>query len=294
MNASPLIGKLAAHHYSKAPILFLIIDVLTFESFLQGLQVQVVFVVDGTGVEDKQTEETLGDYVEDGVENSLAIYGEGVGAFGKDPDDRVEEPGEYGEVGDVGVVPEEEHVVEAEVYGSGLELANEVEDGDEAKHGEGEEEPLPAVADEGGDEASNDHEHVHEEDVGHLVIGATSEVDKGVKHDRRGKNPINVTRVEELATVAAASVVTVARSHGEVGKGGNKANKTFSNERRGQEGEVTTVLDVRVSVAAIGKTTVQEDPSAQEKDAETNPSGYTACGPKTVIASVDGTPGLNH
>jgi hypothetical protein len=119
-------------------------------------------------------------------------------------------------------------------------------------------------------------------------------VDKGVKHDRGGKNPINVTSVEKLTTVTAANVVTVARSHGEVGERGNQANKTFSNERRGQESEVTTVLDVRVSVTAVGKTTVQEDPSAQEKDAETNPSGYVACGSKTVIASVDGTPGLNH
>jgi hypothetical protein len=119
-------------------------------------------------------------------------------------------------------------------------------------------------------------------------------VDKGVKHDRCGKDPINVTSVEKLTAVTAASVVTVSRSHGEVGKRGNKANKTFSNERRRQEGEVTAVLDVRVSVTTISETTVQEDPSAQEKDAETNPSGYAASGPKTVFASVNGATGLNH
>jgi hypothetical protein len=115
-----------------------------------------------------------------------------------------------------------------------------------------------------------------------------------VKHDRGGKNPINVTGKEELATVTAASVGAIARSHGEVGEGGNEANKTFSNERRGQKGEVTTVLGVRVSVTAVGKTTVEKDPGAQEKDTEANPSGYTAGGTQSVIASVDGASGLNH
>jgi len=271
-----------------------VVDVLAFEGFLEDLQVQVIFVVDGAGVEDEQTEEALGNDVKDSVEDGLAVYGQSVGAFGEDPDDGVEEPGEDGEVGDVGVVPEEEDVVEAEVSGSGLELANEVEDGDEAEHGKGEKEPLPAVAYDGGDETGDDHEHIHEEDVGHLVIGATSEVDEGVKHDRGGKYPVNVTSVEELTAVTAASEGAVARGHGEVGEGGNEANKTFSNERGGKEGKITTALGVRVSVTAVGKATVEENPGAQEKDAEANPSGYAAGGTKSVIASVDGASGLNH
>jgi len=276
------------------PRLLDVINVLAFEGLLEDLQVQVVLVVDGAGVKDEQAEEALGNDVENGVENGLAVYGEDGGSLGKDPDDGVEEPGEDGEVGDVGVVPEEEDVVEAEVNGSGLELADEVEDGNEAEHREGEEEPLPAVADDGGDETGDDHEHVHEEDVGHLVIGATSEVDKGVKHDRGGKYPVNVTSVEELAAITAASEGAVACGHGEVGEGGNEANKTFSNERGGKEGKITTALGVRVSVTAVCKATVEEDPSAQEKNPEANPGRYAAGGTKSVIASVNGAMGLDH
>jgi hypothetical protein len=117
---------------------------------------------------------------------------------------------------------------------------------------------------------------------------------KGVKHDWGGKYPVNVTSVEELTAVTASSEGAVACGHGEIGEGGNEANKTFSNKRGGKEGKITTALGVRVSVATVGKTTIEEDPGAQEKDAEANPSGYTPSGTKSVIASVDGASGLNH
>jgi hypothetical protein len=253
------------------PRLLDVINVLAFEGLLEDLQVQVVLVVDGAGVKDEQAEEALGNDVENGVENGLAVYGEGGGSLGKDPDDGVEEPGEDGEVGDVGVVPEEEHVVEAEVDGSGLELADEVEDGDKAEHGEGEEEPLPAVADKGGNEASNDHKNIHEEDVGHLVIGATSKVDKGVEHDRGGEYPVDVAGKEELAAVAAASVSTVASGHSEVGKRRDEANKPFSDEGGGEESKVASGLRVRVSITVVGKTTVEEKPGTKKKKPEANP-----------------------
>ena len=111
-----------------------------------------------------------------------------------------------------------------------------MDDGDEAKDGEGEEDPLVAVLNDGGDEASDDHEDVSEEQVDENVVGSAGEFAESVEHDGGSDYPVNVTSVEERAAIRAASVGTVAGSHGEVGKGSDEANEAFGHGRAGEEG----------------------------------------------------------
>ena len=159
----------------------------------------------------KEAEEGLGDDVKDGVDDDFTVNAEGASTFGNDPDDGVAEPGHGGEVSlHAAVVPEEEGVVKSGVNSAAAEPADVVDDGDEAKDGEGEEDPLVAVLNDGGDEASDDHEDVSEEQVDENVVGSAGEFAESVEHDGGSDYPVNVTSVEERAAIRAASVGTVA------------------------------------------------------------------------------------
>ena len=93
------------------------------------------------------SEAGLGDDVEDGAEDGFDVGRDGGGTFGEDPHDGLEEPGDNNEVD--GLLEDGgTHV--GELCGDSAQLEK---DGDEAKHGESEETPLFAAADEGTDEA---------------------------------------------------------------------------------------------------------------------------------------------
>ena len=189
----------------------------------------------------------------------------------------------------------EQDVVETGVNNFGLIGAKGLHDGDEDKHGEGEEEPLPAIADKGGNEASNNHEHVHEESANEIIIGGTSEVEHGVKKKGSGEHPVNVAGEKELAAITAASVVAVAGGHGKVGKRGDEANEAFSDERSRKEGtEASGDGVVFVRKVLVGDAVGEENPATEEKDAEGDPKGNTASGGDFVKAGVDGAAGLDH
>jgi len=85
-----------------------------------------------------KAKERLGEDVKDGVADGFGLRADGAGAFSKDPDDRVEEPGDDGD-GDDLIVLSLEVVGVVELF---TELPDEIHDGEEAEHGEAEENPL--------------------------------------------------------------------------------------------------------------------------------------------------------
>jgi len=188
------------------------------------------------------SEAGLGDDVEDGVEDGFGVGRDGGGTFGKDPHDGVEEPGDNNEVDGLlqNLVA---HVVELSVESAQLE-----KDGDEAKHGESEEDPLFAAADEGTDEAGDDHEEVKE--VDEVAVGGdhVGNIKDFPEEEGSGDGPVDVPGVVERAAVAAADGVAVAKGHGEVGNGGDEAD--YASDVA--VGEVESGLGQSDSIIAIG------------------------------------------
>merc|ERR1719478_1732543 len=119
------------------------------------------------------------------------------------------------------------------------------------------------------------------------VIGATSEVNERVKHERSGEDPVNVAGEVEL-TAVAAGVVAVASSHGEVGKGSDEADKSFSHRRAGKEGRETEVHVGVVAPEVIAKGSVNEGPGRKEENDESNPQADAARAGHVQGASVEG------
>merc|ERR1712094_135613 len=115
----------------------------------------------------------------------------------------------------------------------------------------------------------------------------------GVEHERGGENPVNVTSEIELATIAAG-VVAVASSHGEVGKGGDEADKAFNHSRTGQEGAQTEVHVLMVAPEVVAKGAVDEGPGRKEENDEANPQADAPGASHVQGASVDGAMRLVH
>merc|ERR1719258_243434 len=107
------------------------------------------------------------------------------------------------------------------------------------------------------------------------------------------ENPVNVTSEIELATIAAG-VVAVASSHGEVGKGGDEADKAFNHSRTGQEGAQTEVHVLMVAPEVVAKGAVDEGPGRKEENDEANPQADAPGASHVQGASVDGAMRLVH
>jgi len=168
-------------------------------------------------VADDEPEGRLGNDVKHSVANCLGVGAQGAGAFGKDPDDGVEEPGEDGDV------HESFEGLFVLHFDSFPKRAEEPQDGDEAKHGEAEEDPFFSTAHERADEASNDHEHVSSVHKETLVDRSGSVVDDLPKEEGGRDGPVHITSVVELAAVTATNGESVTSGHSEVGKRGNEA-----------------------------------------------------------------------
>lgn len=156
--------------------------------------------------EDKNpAEDGLGDDVEHGVGDVLAFDADGTGALGEDPDDRVDHPRDDSDVHGTAVgalarawscrsAEVDADVAEFEGFAIAGQAAEEVDDGDEAEHGEAEESPLVAavarVLDEGADEAGYNHDDVDgaEEKAG-VEVGAADDREV-VEHERGCDDPV--------------------------------------------------------------------------------------------------------
>jgi len=170
-------------------------------------------------VADDETEGRLGNDVKHGVADGLGVGAQGTSAFGKDPDDGVEEPGDDS---DVHESFEGLFVLHLDRFSKSAE---EPQDGDEAKHGEAEEDPFFSTAHEGADEASDDHENISSVDEEALVDRSGGVIDDLPKEEGGRDGPVHIASVVELATVTATDGESVASSHGEVGKRGNEADR---------------------------------------------------------------------
>jgi len=278
--------------------------------------------------DDNDTETGLGHDVKDGVEDGLSVGGEGASAFSEDPDDGVHGPGKNGKAHDAVVGTEEEKrgtegtsqvaiqclcecnlsvndstsTVEYTVVDHGVfEVAEVVDDGEEAEYGEGKENPAIATANGGADETGSDHKDVVEEEVVPDVVSHVTEVGEGVKHHRGSDDPVEVASVVEFTAVEAANVEAVVSGHGEVGKGCNEGHETAHESRRGKELEdcqATAGADApvfnaigHVGAVVVPEVTVDEVNRVKEKDDEANPKGDAASVADAVVAGVNGVAG---
>jgi len=174
-----------------------------------------------------------------------------------------------------------------------------VDDGNEGKDGEAEEHPLFRTANGGANEAGDDHEDVVEEEVVPDVVLHVANVGDGVKHHRRGDDPVKVASVVELTTIEAAGVEAVVSSHGKIGERGNEGDHAADEGRTGKETEdrtsgVGTNAPVNGSVSGIGEVVepevaVDEVDGRQEEAREANPKSNHTRSVDAVFAGVDGT-----
>jgi len=171
-------------------------------------------------VADDEPEGRLGNDIKHSVADGLGVGAQSTSAFSKDPDDGVEEPGDDSDV------HESFEGLQVLQFDSLPESAEEPEDGDEAKHGEAEEDPLFATTHKGADEASNDHEHVSSVHEEALVDRSVGVIDDFPKEEGGRDGPVHIASVVELAAVTAADGVSVTSSHCEVGKRCNEADGT--------------------------------------------------------------------
>merc|ERR1719409_2616308 len=157
-----------------------------------------------------ETEDGLGDDVEDGVCHGLLVSRDLARTLSGEPDDRVGGPRDSGEQGDL-----VEDALDGLGLGSsgGLEAAKEsAEDGHEHAHAEGPEVVLLLTLKEGTDETGNNHEEVDAKEPHGLVVRGTSEAADVEELEGGGEGPINVTGVEELAAIEGTDVNAVAWS----------------------------------------------------------------------------------
>ena len=246
----------------------------------------------GASLDENEAEQGLGEDVKDGVADGFGLRADGAGAFSKDPDDRVEEPGADGDGNGLIILTLEVGTI-VELL---TELPDEVHDGEKAEHGEAEESPLVvATAHEGADEAGDNHEDVHANEEVFFVGLGLGALENLPDHERGGDGPVNVASVVELAAIAAASGVTVAKSHGEVRETGNEADgerdrarqldgvdELFLSERSLQEG--VRSASSQIGVGGVVEGDIPEVESGDSEEGEGDPKDSSSAKLSTIQA----------
>jgi len=211
---------------------------------------------------------------------------------GENPDHRVHDPGDDGD---------RKSALEKSLGISGigagaaahtilvLKHAQEVEDGDESKHGEAKERPALATLDKLTNEAGHDHEDVHDDNEDFGELRSVAESGNVPKHERGGDGPVNVASIVEVTAIALRDEA-VTRGHGEVGEGGNHADNTSEDTRGGH-----VVVDAVAGSIAEGtianslKASAEEVEGRDEKQGKGNPQNDGAV--HAEVRGVDGSRG---
>merc|ERR1712216_399225 len=197
-----------------------------------------------------QAEDGLGDDVQDTVDEHLESYGEVAEALSKDPDDRVAEPGDDSDTGDLGVDGTGLAALGLGRLGPGL--AQREDDVQEPAHAEEPPHPLDIAHSERAESAARDHEDVREaqgHDIPAADTGDDAEVDE---EEGSGDEPVQVARHEKLPAIRSNDPAAT-RRHGEVRDGSD------TRDKGGREEHAASSL-------ALGGVDADEQRDAREHD----------------------------
>merc|ERR550537_498277 len=149
----------------------------------------------------------------------LLAGSEAVVALGHEPDNRVEDPGDNGDVGNL--------VVEGGGVsgGGGLERVELRENGHEHDHTKAPEVVLLLALEESANETRDNHEDVDTDEEVDIVGGGATEAEEVDELEGSGEEPVDVAAVEKFTAIEGTHVDTVAGGHGEVGEGGDHADE---------------------------------------------------------------------